>query len=87
MSKSKMSHERNLETFARVHLRKEKKGQGLLLVNATRIFHLNKTATDFVSRIIDGKDDEEIVRELKRKYRVAEEQVRYDLKNLFFRQK
>ncbi len=82
MSKSKMSHQRNLETYARMHLRKEKKGQSLLLVNATRIFHLNKTATDFVSRIIDGKDEDEIIRELKRKYRVTEDQLRYDLKHL-----
>ncbi len=82
MVSSKMHHSRNLDTFARLHLRKEKKGNGILLVNATRIFHLNKTATDFFSRIIDNKDDEEIIREMKRKYRVAEEQLRIDLKEL-----
>ena len=82
MSKSKMQHLRNIDSFARMHLRKEKKGKGILLVNATRIFHLNKTATDFFSRIIDNKDDEEIIREMKRKYRVTEEQLRTDLKEL-----
>ncbi|MHA1199215.1 MAG: PqqD family peptide modification chaperone [Candidatus Heimdallarchaeaceae archaeon] len=80
--KSTMSHQRNLDTTARMHLRKEKKGKSLLLVNATMIFHLNKTATDFASRIIDGKDDTEIIREMKRKYHVSEEQLKSDLDDL-----
>ena len=79
MKENKMSHMRNLETFARMHLRKEKKGNSLLLVNATRIFHLNRTATDFASRIIEGKSDDEIVAEIKRKYRVDEIQLMNDL--------
>ncbi len=82
MKSSKMSHQRNLDTFARMHLRKEKKGQSILLVNATRIFHLNKTATDFISRLLDGKEDDEILKELRRKYRVSEEQLLYDFKIL-----
>ena len=81
MKKEKMSHIRNLDTFARMHLRKEKKGTSLLLVNATRIFHLNKTATDFASRIIDGKSDNEIVTDMKKKYRVDETQLKVDLLN------
>ena len=79
IQKAEMHHQRNLNTTARMHLRKEKRGRGILLVNATMIFHLNKTATDFVSRIIDGKDDAEIIREMKRKYRVSEEQLKIDL--------
>jgi len=79
MREKKMSHIRNLDTFARMHLRKEKKGNSLLLVNATRIFHLNRTATDFASRIIEGKTNEEIVSEVKRKYRVDEIQLMNDL--------
>ncbi|MCK4896126.1 MAG: PqqD family peptide modification chaperone, partial [Candidatus Heimdallarchaeota archaeon] len=79
MREKKMSHIRNLDTFARMHLRKEKKGNSLLLVNATRIFHLNKTATDFASRIIEGKTNDEIVAEVKRKYRVDEIQLMNDL--------
>ena len=82
MSKSKMQHLRNLDSFARMHLRKEKKGKGILLVNATRIFHLNKTATQFIEKIIQGKDDEEIIREMKRKYRVSREQLQCDLTTL-----
>jgi radical SAM protein with 4Fe4S-binding SPASM domain len=70
---------RDFDTFARMHLRKEKKGKGILLVNATKIFHLNKTATDFVSRIIDGKNEKEIIQEMRRRYRVSEEQLKLDL--------
>ena len=80
--KSKMYHQRNLDTTARMHLRKEKKGRGLLLVNATMIFHLNKTATDFVSRMLDGKEDAEIIREMKRKYHASKEQLQTDLDKL-----
>ena len=80
--KSEMFHQRNLDTTTRMHLRKDRKGKSLLLVNATMIFHLNKTATDFASRIIDGKDDAEIIREMKRKYRVSEVQLKTDLDEL-----
>ena len=79
---SKMFHQRNIDSTTRMHLRREKKGRGILLVNATMIFHLNKTATDFVSRIIAGKDDAEIIHEMKRKYHVSEEQLRSDLNQL-----
>ena len=79
---SKMVHQRNLDSTTRMHLRREKNGKGLLLVNATMIFHLNKTATDFAARIIDGKSDEEIIREMKKKYRVSEKQLKTDLKKL-----
>ena len=82
MTKSKVFHQRNLETTARMHLRKERGGTGILLVNATRILHLNKTATDLVSRIIAGKSDIDIVLEMKRKYRISVEQLEIDLSEL-----
>ncbi|MHA1260226.1 MAG: PqqD family peptide modification chaperone [Candidatus Heimdallarchaeaceae archaeon] len=82
MKSGKISHIRGMDSVTRMHLRREKKGFGILLVNATRILQLNKTATDFVSRIMDGKDDEEIIREMKRRYKVKEEQLRKDLQDL-----
>ncbi len=82
MVKSKVFHQRNLDTTARMHLRKEKGGTGILLVNATMILHLNKTATDFVSRIIAGKSDIDIILEMKKKYRVSVEQLEIDLEDL-----
>jgi radical SAM protein with 4Fe4S-binding SPASM domain len=77
-----MQHLRDIDSFARIHLRKEKKGYGILLVNATRIFHLNKTATQFIEKILQGKEDEEIIREMRRKYRVSIEQLQTDLASL-----
>ncbi len=82
MKSSKIYHFRDTENFGRMHLRKEKKGEGILVINATRIFYLNKTATQFVSRMIEGKDDAEIIRELKRKYRVKEEHLINDFNEL-----
>ncbi len=81
-SKPKMYHLRNDDTFTRMHLRKEKNGEGILVVNATRIFELNKTATDFVSKIIEGKTDEQIIKEMKKRYRVKDQQLISDLQSL-----
>lgn len=78
----KMFHLRNEETFTRMHLRKEKKGQGILIVNANRIFHLNKTATEFIEYIIKEMKDEEIIRKMVNKYNVHESEIRTDLMNL-----
>ena len=82
MPDSILHHKRFEDTLTRMHLREEKKGQGILVVNANRLFHLNKTATAFVARIIDGKSDEEIVKELKKKFSVSKDQLTTDLKDI-----
>lgn len=74
-----MFHFRDDESFSRMHLRKEKNGTGILVVNATRIFHLNQTAVEFVSRILEGKDDDQIVKEIGNKFRADEAVLREDL--------
>ena len=67
--------------FIRLHLRISNKDEGTLIVNASKIVHLNKSATEMAKYIIDGLDDEQIVKKLKRRFAVKEYTLRADLKN------
>lgn len=65
----------------RLHLRRQG-DSSLLIINASRILNLNSTATFFVERILKGKTDSEIIKELKGLYRVSEQQANLDLQSL-----
>ncbi|MFX1505868.1 MAG: PqqD family peptide modification chaperone [Promethearchaeota archaeon] len=65
----------------RLHLRRQGEN-GLLIINASRILNLNSTATFFVERILKGKSDSEITKELRSLYRVSEQQANADLQSL-----
>jgi radical SAM protein with 4Fe4S-binding SPASM domain len=80
--KAKLVHLREGEDGnIRLHLRRQG-DNGLLIINASRILNLNSTATFFVERILKGKTDSEIIRELKSLYRVSEQQANTDLQSL-----
>jgi hypothetical protein len=55
----------------RLHLRLEPDGTGLLIVNASTILHLNQTAAEFAYHLIEQTPDEQMVREVSRRYRVG----------------
>ncbi|MFX0212184.1 MAG: PqqD family peptide modification chaperone [Candidatus Hodarchaeota archaeon] len=79
---SKLVHLREGEDGdTRLHLRRQG-DSGLLIINASRILNLNSTATFFVERILKGKTDSEIIKELKGLYRVSEQQANLDLQSL-----
>ncbi len=79
---SKLVHLREGEDGdIRMHLRHQG-DSGLLIINASRILNLNSTATFFVERILKGKADSEIVKELRSLYRVSEQQANTDLQSL-----
>ncbi|MCP4537451.1 MAG: radical SAM protein [Chloroflexi bacterium] len=66
----------------RLHLRVEKDGRGLLVVNAATILHLNQTATEYARLLIQGVDEGDAVRAIARRYRVNRSQARADYHNL-----
>ncbi len=66
----------------RIHLRVEDSGEGILVVNAAKVLHLNKTATEHAKLIVEGKDTDEAVRELRRRYRAPAARLREDYENL-----
>jgi len=62
----------------RIHLKVEEDGSGLLVINASSILHLNKTAAQFAKCFIDGKSDGAAVKEICSRYRVKRERAEKD---------
>ncbi len=62
-----------------VHLRVDAQGNGTLLVNASRIYHFNPTATLMAWLILEGKSGEEQLRTLTTRYAVSRQRARADL--------
>jgi organic radical activating enzyme len=68
-------------TPLRLHLRVEKDGMGILIVNASSIIHLNPTATEIAYHLIQKTPDEEIIKEMTKRYRVDDLVIREDVNN------
>jgi hypothetical protein len=56
----------------RLHLRVEEDGSGVLIINASRMLFLNRSATEHAHLFIDGKTEEEAVKEIQRKFKVED---------------
>ena len=70
------------ESQARLHLRINPGGEGILMVNAARIVHLNQTGAEMARYIIEEWPDARIVAEMARRYRVSKKRLRADLARL-----
>jgi len=70
-------------TSFRAHLRIENDGSGILSLNASRILHLNKTATEIAYHFIKGLTEEETITLMKKRYRVSRDVLQNDVKNLY----
>jgi sulfatase maturation enzyme AslB (radical SAM superfamily) len=68
----------------RLHLRLEKDGSGVLVINASRVVFLNKTATEIVHDFIRGENEEQTLKSLLRRYKVGAETARKDIKGTLF---
>ena len=64
---------------ARIHLRVDDDGSGLLMVNASRVVHLNPTAALIARLSLEGHPPENTARELTRRYRVSAQQALQDV--------
>lgn len=65
----------------RLHLRIEKDGMGILIVNAKTILHLNPTATELAYHLVNNESEDTIVKEMVKRYRVDEEVAHQDYIN------
>lgn len=65
----------------RLHLRIEPDGNGLLIVNASTILHLNQTATEFAYYLMQNREVAEIVPLLTERYNAGAEDLEADLIN------
>ncbi|MCJ7631725.1 radical SAM protein [Candidatus Bathyarchaeota archaeon] len=68
----------------RLHLRFEEDGTGIRTINASRVLFLSRTAADYVHSFIEGKTEKEMVREMRKRYRVDEETVLKDYQEVLF---
>ncbi|HEM61852.1 MAG TPA: radical SAM protein [Chloroflexi bacterium] len=66
----------------RVHLRVESNGEGILVINASKVLHLNQTATEHAKLILQGKDVDAAVKEIRSRYRVSKDRARADYEHL-----
>jgi organic radical activating enzyme len=62
----------------RLHLRLEADGRGILIVNASTILHLNRTAAEFAFYMVQNVPEEQAARNVAARYRVAEDQALAD---------
>jgi organic radical activating enzyme len=58
------------EPAYRLHLRLQKDGSGLLVVNASTILHLNPSAAEYAMHMMKGTSPEEVANHIARRYRV-----------------
>jgi hypothetical protein len=66
----------------RMHLRLEPDGNGVLIVNAATVLHLNQTAAEYAYHLVQETPEEEVARELAKRYNVSRAQVLLDFQDL-----
>jgi organic radical activating enzyme len=66
----------------RLHLRLEKDGGGILIVNAATILHLNQTAAEYAYYLIKNEPVDEVTKKMVARYHVNPAQAREDYVNL-----
>ncbi|HUH99114.1 MAG TPA: radical SAM protein [Anaerolineales bacterium] len=67
---------------SRAHLRLEADGTGTLIVNASRILHLNPTAALMAYLVLGNAEEKNAIQTIQQKYRVNVAQVRADLASI-----
>lgn len=65
-------------TNCRMHLRINEQGEGILILNASTILHLNPSATEYAYHLIHQTDEDTIVKELVKRYQVSASSVQSD---------
>lgn len=68
----------------RLHLRFEEDGDGVLIINGSRVLFLNPTAADYVHSFIHNLSEEEAVKKIRRKYKVDAETALKDYQDVLF---
>src|SRR5512136_2551064 len=66
----------------RLHLRLEPDGTGLVIVNASTILHLNKTAAEFAYHLVNQTPEDQMTREISSRYRVGRDRILQDSRML-----
>src|SRR5512136_2719361 len=67
----------------RLHLRVEKDGRGVLLINAAKVLHLNQTATEHAKLILESRTPAEAAQHIARRYHVSRETAQADYEQMY----
>ena len=67
-----------------LQLRVEPEGQGVMVINANTVLHLNHTATAFAYYFMEGLSEQEVLKQIQRMYRVKTEQAKADYNKLVY---
>src|SRR5512146_2742919 len=63
---------------ARLHLRIDPDGRGVLMVNASRVYHLNPSAATMAYYSLEGLEESQALAALQKKYHAGKAQLRGD---------
>ena len=63
----------------RLHLRIEPNGEGVLIINASTVLHLNQTGTEFAYYLMQGKSEEEIINLATKRFNADRDTIANDL--------
>jgi hypothetical protein len=66
----------------RLHLRIDPGGDGILIVNASTVLHLNQTAAEYCYHLLKNNPVHQVARQVANRYRITEEQARNDYQEL-----
>lgn len=66
----------------RLHLRVEEDGQGLLIINAATVLHLNQTAAEYAYHYLHDKTPQEAAQAVAERYTITEEEAQEDYEAL-----
>jgi hypothetical protein len=69
----------------RLHLRVEKDGTGLLVINASTVLHLNQSAVEYAYHFIEHTDTDAVVDAVLKRYQTDREHVREDYESFMER--
>ena len=70
------------DAHTRAHLRVDADGDGVLVLNASKVLHLNRTATEMAKLHFDGVSVGDAVEQIARRYTVGREQAAADFSKL-----
>jgi radical SAM protein with 4Fe4S-binding SPASM domain len=68
----------------RLHLKVEENGSGVLVINASRVLFLNKSAVEYIYLFIKGVSEQEAVKEICKRYKIDAVTALNDYQDLLF---
>ncbi len=69
----------------RLHLRIEPNGEGILIVNASTVLHLNQTAVEYAYALVQGLSDKDAVKNVAKRYAISKDHIEKDF--ILFRER